>query len=219
MPRSGEEVRRRLQFAALALYSRQGYDATTAAEIAAEAGVTERTFFRHFPDKREVLFDDDMPAALAQAVAEVPGAAAPLAVLRQAMLNMAPGVERSRPFAEPRSKIIAETPALRERQLAKLASMQDAAAQALSARGIPDRQAMLAARLAMAALAQAMHDWKSDWEGGFGPLLTRAFDDLSGLCLQPADGAQRQVRSGTQPAVEQQLPAARELGASLTAVS
>ena len=207
MPRSGEEVRRRLQIAALTLYGKQGYDATTAAEIAAEAGVTERTFFRHFPDKREVLFDGDLSAALAQAIAEVPDATAPLAVLRQAFHAMVPLVERNRPFVEPRSKIIAETPALRERELAKLASLQDAAAEALTARGIPDRQAMLAARVAMAALGQAMHEWKSDSEGVFDSLLTQAFDDLSKLGLQPASGVQRHVRSGTQPADGLELPA------------
>ena len=59
MPRNGDEVRKRLQWAALELYRERGYEETTAAEIAAKAGVTERTFFRHFPDKREVLFDGD----------------------------------------------------------------------------------------------------------------------------------------------------------------
>lgn len=57
MPRSGEEARRRLQQAALELFCERGYDQTTAFEIAARAGVTERTFYQHFPDKREVLFN------------------------------------------------------------------------------------------------------------------------------------------------------------------
>jgi len=57
MPRNGEEVRKRLQWAALELFRERGYEETTAAEIGAKAGVTERTFFRHFSDKREVLFD------------------------------------------------------------------------------------------------------------------------------------------------------------------
>jgi AcrR family transcriptional regulator len=60
MPRNGEEVRKRLQWAALELFRERGYEETTAAEIAAKSGVTERTFFRHFPDKREVLFDGDV---------------------------------------------------------------------------------------------------------------------------------------------------------------
>jgi AcrR family transcriptional regulator len=56
MPRDAEKVRRRLQEAALKLFEERGYEQITAADIAAEAGVTQRTFFRHFPDKREVLF-------------------------------------------------------------------------------------------------------------------------------------------------------------------
>ena len=59
MPRDGKKVRKHLQWAALELYRERGYEETTAAKIAAKAGVTERTFFRHFPDKREVLFDGD----------------------------------------------------------------------------------------------------------------------------------------------------------------
>ena len=74
MPRDGEKVRRLLQRAALELYGERGYEETTAAEIAAKAGVTERTFFRHFADKREVLFDGETALAdvLSRAVLEAP---------------------------------------------------------------------------------------------------------------------------------------------------
>lgn len=72
MPRSGAEARSRLKQAALELYRENGFDKTTTAEIAARAGVTERTFFRHFPDKREVLFDGeaDLREDLTKSVAE-----------------------------------------------------------------------------------------------------------------------------------------------------
>ena len=187
MPRSGEAVRRRLQITALRLYRKHGYDATTAAEIAAEAGVTERTFFRHFPDKREVLFDgeDTFRAALAQAITDVPGTAAPLAVLRQAFRAGAveSHLEKNRPYLQPRAELIAATPALRERELAKIASLQDAAAEALTARGTPARQAVLAAQVGVAALGQAIHDFMPDPTADFNSLLTEAFDDLSGLAL------------------------------------
>ncbi|MDE3177201.1 MAG: helix-turn-helix transcriptional regulator, partial [Pseudomonadota bacterium] len=74
MPRSGEDSRRRLQKAAFDLFEERGYDQTTAAEIAARAGVTERTFFRHFPDKKEVLFAGEAAfrATLTAAVAAAP---------------------------------------------------------------------------------------------------------------------------------------------------
>ena len=70
MPRNGEEVHRRLQQAALALFRERGYDQTTATEIATRSGVTERTFFRHFADKREVLFakSDAVRAALVEKI-------------------------------------------------------------------------------------------------------------------------------------------------------
>ena len=183
MPRSGEEVRRRLQEAALVLYRKHGYEATTAAEIAAEAGVTERTFFRHFPDKREVLFggQDTMRAALARAIAEVPGAPTPLAVLAQAFRAMMPILEMNRPFAVPRSEIIAAVPGLRERQLAKIASLQDAAAEALVARGTPGRQAVLAAQVGVAVFGQAIQEWMPNPAADFDSLLAEAFDDLRDL--------------------------------------
>jgi AcrR family transcriptional regulator len=183
MPRSAEPVRRRLQIAALDLYRKQGYEATTAAEIAAVAGVTERTFFRHFPDKRDVLFDGQTAfrAALAKAIADVPGTAAPLAVFRQASRAVVPTLEEIRPFAQPRWELVAATPALRERELANFALLQDVSAEALMARGVPERQATLAAQVGVAALGQAIRDWMPDPAADFDSLLTEAFDDLSEL--------------------------------------
>ncbi|MFG2395727.1 TetR/AcrR family transcriptional regulator [Streptomyces lydicus] len=83
MPRSGAEARRRLQQAALELYRERGFDQTTTAEIAARAGVNEGTFFRHFPDKREVLFDGeaDLRAALMQEVTDALDGLRPLDIL------------------------------------------------------------------------------------------------------------------------------------------
>jgi AcrR family transcriptional regulator len=76
MPRNGEKVRRRLQQAALELFGERGYEETTAANIAAKAGVTERTFFRHFADKRDVLFggETELGDVLATAVRRTFGA-------------------------------------------------------------------------------------------------------------------------------------------------
>jgi AcrR family transcriptional regulator len=79
MPRDGENVRKRLQCSALELFRERGYEDTTAAQIAAKAGVTERTFFRHFPDKREVLFNGDIAftEAVTTAVRGAPKALGP----------------------------------------------------------------------------------------------------------------------------------------------
>src|SRR6185312_4639745 len=116
MPRNGDEARNRLRHAALELFAENGFDQTTAAQIAARAGVNERTFFRHFPDKREVLFDgeDDLRATLIRLVVEAPEELAPFELLLHTFRKTARRLEDNRPFSEPRWKVIAQTPALRE---------------------------------------------------------------------------------------------------------
>ncbi|GHE84143.1 TetR family transcriptional regulator [Amycolatopsis deserti] len=183
MPRSGAEARRRLQQAALELYQERGFDQTTAAEIAARAGVNERTFFRHFPDKREVLFDGetDLRAALMRAVAEAPEGLEPFEVLLYAFGKSARNLEDNRPFSEPRWKVIAVTPALRERELAKHAWLTDAVAEALRQRGTGDTVADLAARTGWAAYQHAVQAWIDDPGEGLDAHLRRAFDELRAL--------------------------------------
>ncbi|WP_033292504.1 TetR family transcriptional regulator [Amycolatopsis jejuensis] len=180
MPRSGADARRRLQQAALELYQERGFDQTTAAEIAARAGVNERTFFRHFPDKREVLFDGEaeLRAALMQAVAEAPDGLEPFEVLLRAFRKSARNLENNRPFSEPRWKVIAVTPALRERELAKHAWLTDAVAEALRQRGAGDGLADLAARTGWAAYQHAVQAWIDDPAQSLAVQLRRAFNDL-----------------------------------------
>lgn len=183
MPRSGAEARRRLQQAALELYAERGFDQTTTAEIAARAGVNERTFFRHFPDKREVLFDGeaDLRAALVQEVADAPDDLPPLDMLLCAFRRAGRILEENRPFSEPRLKIIAVTPTLRERDLAKAASLTESVAEALRRRGVSDRLAGLAAHTGWATFHQAAQAWIDDPSQGLEAHLLRAFDDLRAL--------------------------------------
>ena len=183
MPRSGEDARRRLQGAALELWSERGYDRTTTAEIAARAGVTPRTFFRHFSDKREVLFDGagEMRDILTAAVAAAPPALAPLKVLQRAFTAVEPLFEQNRPYAGVRQKVITATPALQERELAKGAALITALAESLQARGLESRRAALAAHTAMAAFGYAVAAWGEDATEGFDIHIARAFDELSAL--------------------------------------
>ena len=183
MPRSGAEARRRLQQAALELYQERGFDQTTAAEIAARAGVNERTFFRHFPDKREVLFDGeaDLRAALMQSVSEAPDGLEPFEVLLYAFRESARNLENNRSFSEPRWKIVAVTPALCERELAKHAWLTDASAEALRERGVGDGLAALAARTGWAAFQHAVQAWIDNPARSLDAHLLRAFDDLRAL--------------------------------------
>lgn len=183
------------------LYRERGFDQTTTAEIAARAGVNERTFFRHFPDKREVLFDGeaDLRAALIQAVAEAPDDLQPLGILLWAFREAERILEDNRPFAEPRLEVIAATPALRERDLAKAASLTDAVAEALRQRDVADRLAALAARTGWAAFHQAVQAWIDDPGQSLDAHLLQAFDDLRALSatdlLTKAGSAGPQVTS------------------------
>ncbi|WP_036168956.1 TetR/AcrR family transcriptional regulator [Massilia sp. 9096] len=184
MAKSEGDARSRLQQAALDLFREKGYEQTTAAEIAARAGVTERTFFRQFPDKREVLFDGEpiLRAALVEAIAAVPPASGPLDTLFHAFHGVQTLLEGNRPFAKPRHDIIFSTPALYERELAKLAALTDALAEALVARGVGGLQAVLAARTGMAAFVHATVAWLEDDSIGLGRRLDDAYRELKAMC-------------------------------------
>lgn len=114
MPRDAVKVRKNLQSAALELFEKRGYEETTAAEIAEKAGVTERTFFRHFPDKREVLFDGDaaFSETLACAIRNAAASLTPWEVLFVAFNEVKHIFVENRPFTEPRQRVIASSPAL-----------------------------------------------------------------------------------------------------------
>jgi len=162
------------------LFRERGYDQTTAAEIAARAGVTERTFFRHFADKRDILFDREanVQVALTEAIASAPADLAPMQVLQLAFHGMEAIYEDNRSFSEPRQAIIAATPALRERELTKIASLTAALASALEQRGVDAKLATLAAQVGAAAFNYALMEWLDDTSSGLGAHLDRAFNQL-----------------------------------------
>lgn len=178
-----ESARIRLQMAALALFGERGYDRTTAAEIAARAGVTERTFFRHFADKREVLFDGEavLREALTTSIRNAPDDLGPLDTLFRSFRSVSGLLEDNLPFSRPRHQVIASTPALRERELAKMAALADALGDALKARGVADLQAILAARAGMAAFVHATISWLEDAEIGLSARLDLAERELKAL--------------------------------------
>src|SRR5690349_11408208 len=122
MARWEPDSRRRLHEAAFALYAERGFDNTTVAEIANRAGLTERTFFRHFADKREVLFagSEVLQQAMVSAVAAAPESAAPLDAVA-AGLDAAAARIPGRETARQRQAIITANPELQERELIKFA--------------------------------------------------------------------------------------------------
>lgn len=183
MPRNREAVRRRLQQAALYLYQKQGYEQTTTAEIAARAGVTERTFFRHFPDKREVLFGGEalLIDLLTKAIRNAPRDAGPWETLFAACRAAEPLFVENQASIAPLHRIIAGSTALQERHLAKVRAVTEALAAALRERGVPGRQAGLAAQMGMVAMSHAIAAWHEDGTGTPNDHLTRAFRDMRAL--------------------------------------
>jgi AcrR family transcriptional regulator len=185
MTGSRTNVRLRLQAAALELYTERGFDRTTAAEIAARAGLTERTYFRHFADKREVLFDGEaaLQTALVDAVADAPESA-PLPMLLHAFLAVVPLFEADRALKQRRHRVVAATPALRERSVVKLAHLTEAIAGALEKRDVPRPVASLAATCGMGVLSRVRQEWLAGTPLGYPALLTDAFQDLNLLLAE-----------------------------------
>lgn len=180
MPRSGEAARQRLLEAALELFIERGFDQTPVEAIAARAGVTERTFYRHFPDKREMFFDGEteLRDLLVRAVAAVPAGQKPLPTLRAAFHESVPLFERNRPHTERGVHLIAETPALQERSLAKRALLIEALTEALQARGVDARTAPLCAQVGMDTFAVAAERWMKDASVTLHDNLDLAFREL-----------------------------------------
>jgi AcrR family transcriptional regulator len=145
----------------MALYGERGYDNTTVAEIAARAGLTERTFFRHFTDKREVLFwgSSRLQALMVEAVASEPESASPLDAVAAAIEAAGVLLQERREFARQRQAIIAASPELRERELIKLASLASALADTLRQRGLEEPVASLAAEVGIAVFKIAFARW------------------------------------------------------------
>lgn len=157
----------RLQAAALELFASRGFEQVTAAEIAQSVGLTERTFFRHFSDKREVLFygQQQFLQAFTDGVEAAPPGASPLEVIA-CVLHSAASLfpDERRPYARMRQSVIDQNPALRERELHKLASLAAAVAAALRARGIGEPAATLAAQSGATVFGIAFAQWIREGE-------------------------------------------------------
>ena len=166
MGRWEPNARGRLEQAALALYSERGYAQTTVAEIAERAGLSERTFFRYFVDKREVLFwgAGTLAELMVDAVAAAPGDAPPLDAVAAALDAAAGVLAERREFARRRQAIIAANAELQERELIKLAAIAAALAGTLRERGVGEPAASLAAEAGIAVFRVAFERWTAEGE-------------------------------------------------------
>ncbi len=192
-------AKERLQAAALELFATRGFEQTTAAEIAQAVGLTERTFFRHFSDKREVLFHGQ--AAYLQTfldgVAAAPADSPPLESVACA-LDSAASVftEERRPYARIRQSVIDDNPALQEREMHKRAGLAAAIAEALRARGIDEPGASLAAESGATVFGIAFARWISVGETrGLAEIVAdvlRRLQDLTARSTAGSEAAQGQ---------------------------
>jgi AcrR family transcriptional regulator len=183
MGRWQPNARGRLQLAALELFTERGFEQTTVAEIAQRAGLTERTFFRYFSDKREVLFagSEELQDAFVAAVAAAPAPAAPIDVIA-AGLDAVADFLPPRDYARQRHAVIIANPALRERELIKLASLADALAGALRGRGVPEPAASLTAEAGTSVFRIAFERWVSEGnQRDLGPLMRESLMELKAV--------------------------------------
>jgi len=161
MGRWAPDATARLAAAALELYVQRGFDDTTVAEIAQRAGLSERTFFRHFADKRDVLFSGSgqLQQLMVDAAASAPSGATPMAAIT-ASLEAAAGVfEERREFARARQSVIVDNAELRERELIKLANLTEALAGTLRARNVKEPLASMTAEAGVASFRVAFERW------------------------------------------------------------
>jgi AcrR family transcriptional regulator len=161
--------------AALELYGERGFEQTTVAEIANRAGLTERTFFRHFADKREVLFAGTgaLEDLLVSTVAHAPDRLAPIDAAAAGIEAAGAAIQEGGELARQRQTIIAASAELQERELIKLASLASALADALRRRGVVEPAASLTAEAGMAVFRIAFDRWINETDQQDLPRLIR----------------------------------------------
>jgi AcrR family transcriptional regulator len=164
MGRWEPNARGRLVQAAMQLFAERGYVETTARDIAERAGLTERTFFRHFADKREILFSNshELEQLIADAIAAAPASATPIGAIGKALVALDPIFEVRRAAAKKRRALIEAHPELQERELTKGRMLGTAFATALRARGVAEPAASIAAEAGLGVLKIGFERWLDD---------------------------------------------------------
>jgi AcrR family transcriptional regulator len=175
-------ARERLEDAALDLFVENGFEETTVAQIADRAGMNRATFFRHFADKREVLFGgEDVLAGLFTGAIRAAAAEATLAECLRAALAATEAVMTTqlRAAASRRKSIVAANSELQERGLLKHARVAESINAALRERGTDELTARLGAELVMLAFHVAFERWmKANDDEPFAPFAEAAMSEL-----------------------------------------
>jgi AcrR family transcriptional regulator len=163
------------------LYVERGFENTTVAEIAERAGLTERTFFRHFADKREVLFagSEALRDLLADSVSAAPSPTAPIEIVAGALEAVGAVLQERADWSRQRQAVIAANAELRERELIKLAGLAETVGEALRSRGVKDPTATLTAEAGIAAFRVAFERWvQQPGKRNLPRLIRESFDEL-----------------------------------------
>ncbi|MBR7828522.1 TetR family transcriptional regulator [Actinospica sp. MGRD01-02] len=182
MARWEPNASQRLASAALELFMERGYENTTVVDIAQRAGLAKSTFFRHFQDKRGVLFGEElMTEQLVTAIAAAPDDATPLEAVARGLgaLGESLFTDERRALVTRRRAVIDAHPDLMERETLKIASLTASIARALADRGVAGPVAEAAAQLGALVLKWAYERWtEAGNEDGFGDLVRRAASDV-----------------------------------------
>ncbi len=181
MARWPDGAQQRLQDAAMALFAERGYAVTTVDDIAAGAGVSQRTFFRYFRDKEEVLFDADdrLASALADGIRTAPDGAAPRDLVLAGLLALARELQPDRDKLRVRARVLASDIALQGRDLAKQARWVALVRDEMVRRGVPAVTAALLAAAGAGVFRVAYERWLADASRTtLAHRFTRALDDL-----------------------------------------
>ncbi len=184
MVRWQPDSRGRLERAAMELYRERGFEQTTVAEIAERAGLTERTFFRYFADKREVLFNGagQLQELIVNAVLDAPASLAAIDAVAVGLEAAGELFQGRRELALQRQSIIAANAELQERELIKLASLGAAIADALRRRGLGDRAADLTSEAGIAVFKITFERWvDEDNQLDFGQLIQESLVELKAV--------------------------------------
>jgi AcrR family transcriptional regulator len=181
MGRWQPDARGRLLKAALELYGERGFERTTVAEIAARAGLTERTFFRHFSDKREVLFAgvEMLSRVIVEAVAAAPAGVPPIELAAAGVRAAGAVIQEGGELPRQRAAIVAASAELQERELIKLATLSTTLAEQLRRRGVDEPAASLAAEATLAAFKTGFQRWLDEEPARDLPrLIDESLDEL-----------------------------------------
>jgi AcrR family transcriptional regulator len=192
MPRWEAGAEARLTRAAYELYIERGFEHVTVAEIAERAGLTKRTFFRYFDDKREVLFSGApaLQAAVVDAVTTTPENVAPIDAVVAALASAGRGITEIGEGARARQRLIESSSELQEREMIKMVALKDAITAALQSRGVPGSLASLTAQAGVAVFQTAFERWvQKGGSADFPSLIYAALDDLR-TAINPVGRAQ-----------------------------